>query len=70
VSQQLSPRTRAGQPYFARADHPGSFEEDWNRSYTLEPMDRRSGPAVLLHVLTDSPNSLPSAERYRANATQ
>jgi len=46
--------------------NPTRFEQDWNRSYTLEPDGDPVGAAVLLHGLTDSPYSLRHiARRYR-----
>ena len=38
--------------------HPGRFQRDWNRSYTLLPQGQPVGAVVLLHGLTDSPYSL------------
>lgn len=46
--------------------YPGSFVQDWNRSYILEPEGPPRGAVVLLHGLTDSPYSLRHvARRYR-----
>lgn len=45
--------------YFAGSPvHTFAFEQDWNRTYTLEPQGPPVGAAVLLHGLTDSPYSL------------
>jgi alpha-beta hydrolase superfamily lysophospholipase len=45
--------------YFSQSPlYPGSFAQDWNRSYTLEPTGQPAGAVVLLHGLTDSPYSL------------
>jgi alpha-beta hydrolase superfamily lysophospholipase len=38
--------------------YPGSFAQDFNRSYTLDPPGPPRGAVVLLHGLTDSPYSL------------
>jgi len=47
--------------------YPGRFQQDWNRSYVLEPEGQPLGAVVLLHGLTDSPYSLRHiARRYRA----
>lgn len=52
----------AGSPVF-----PGHFQQDWNRSYVLEPVGAPIGAVVLLHGLTDAPYSLRHiARRYRA----
>jgi alpha-beta hydrolase superfamily lysophospholipase len=46
--------------------YPGRFEQDWNRSYILEPEGPPVGAAVFLHGLTDSPYSLRHISRqYR-----
>lgn len=46
--------------------YPGKFEQDWNRSYLLEPEGAPAGAVVFLHGLTDSPYSLRHiARRYR-----
>jgi alpha-beta hydrolase superfamily lysophospholipase len=69
VSQRLDPDDHVPfNRYFTASPlYPGSFERDWNRSYTLEPEGRPRGAAVLLHGLTDSPYSLRHvAERYLA----
>ena len=56
-----SNRYYAGSPIY-----PGNFEQDWNRSYILEPDGPPVGAVVLLHGLTDSPYSLRHiARRYR-----
>jgi alpha-beta hydrolase superfamily lysophospholipase len=47
--------------------HPGSFEQDWNRSFVLAPDAPPAGAAVLLHGMTDSPYSVRHLARlYRA----
>jgi alpha-beta hydrolase superfamily lysophospholipase len=47
--------------------HRSRRDEDWNRSYALEPDGPPRGVAVLLHGLTDSPYSLRHvAQHYRA----
>lgn len=46
--------------------YPGRFEQDWNRSYVLEPEGPPLGAVVFLHGLTDSPYSLRHIARlYR-----
>ena len=48
--------------------YPGSFAQDWNRSYVLEPDGAPVGAVVFLHGLTDSPYSLRHIARsYRAH---
>jgi alpha-beta hydrolase superfamily lysophospholipase len=56
-----------GNRYFAGSPiYPGSFKQDFNRSYSLEPDGPPVGAVVLLHGLTDSPYSLRHiARRYR-----
>lgn len=44
--------------------YPGRFEQDWNRSYTLQPDGPPRGAAVFLHGLTDSPYSLRHIARH------
>jgi alpha-beta hydrolase superfamily lysophospholipase len=45
--------------YFTESPiYPGSFTNDWNRSYGLSPPGEVRGAVVLLHGLTDSPYSL------------
>ena len=47
--------------------YPPRFEQDWNRSYVLEPDGPPLGAVVFLHGLTDSPYSLRHIARlYRA----
>jgi alpha-beta hydrolase superfamily lysophospholipase len=47
---------------------PGRYNQDWNRSYTMEPAGKPLGAVVLLHGLTDSPYSLRHiARRYVAD---
>jgi alpha-beta hydrolase superfamily lysophospholipase len=46
--------------------YPGRFQQDWNRSYLLEPEGAPAGAAVFLHGLTDAPYSQRHiAERYQ-----
>ncbi|MFO1087385.1 MAG: alpha/beta fold hydrolase [Reyranellaceae bacterium] len=48
-----------GNRYYAGSPiYPGSFAQDFNRSYMLEPDGAAVGAVVLLHGLTDSPYSL------------
>jgi len=68
VTQRLDAEERVpANRYFAdSAVYPGRFDQDWNRSYTLEPDGPPVGVVVLLHGLTDSPYSQRHvAERYR-----
>jgi len=55
--------------YFAGSPiYPGKFDQDWNRSYVLEPEGTPAGAVVFLHGLTDSPYSLRHiARRYQAH---
>ncbi len=59
VTEKLDPDERiAMNRYFAGSPiHPARFEQDFNRSYVLEPVGRHAGAVVLLHGLTDSPYS-------------
>jgi alpha-beta hydrolase superfamily lysophospholipase len=69
VSQRLEPEDHVPFNRFFTASplYPGSFEHDWNRSYSLAPEGAPQGAVVLLHGLTDSPYSLRHvAERYLA----
>jgi alpha-beta hydrolase superfamily lysophospholipase len=56
-----------GNRYFAGSPiYPGNFQQDFNRSYILEPEGPPVGAVVMLHGLTDSPYSLRHiARRYR-----
>jgi alpha-beta hydrolase superfamily lysophospholipase len=56
-----------GNRYFAGSPiYPGNFQQDFNRSYILEPAGPPVGAVVMLHGLTDSPYSLRHiARRYR-----
>jgi alpha-beta hydrolase superfamily lysophospholipase len=53
--------------YFAGSPiNPSHFEQDWNRSYVMEPEGTPRGAVVLLHGLTDAPYSLRHvARQYR-----
>jgi alpha-beta hydrolase superfamily lysophospholipase len=53
--------------YFAGSPiNPSHFEQDWNRSYIMEPEGTPRGAVVLLHGLTDAPYSLRHvARQYR-----
>ena len=64
------PQARAAhcvQPLLRRQpDLSGPVQDDWNRSYIMEPAGAPVGAVVLLHGLTDSPYSLRHvARRYR-----
>jgi alpha-beta hydrolase superfamily lysophospholipase len=68
VTQRLPPEDRVPiNRYFAQSPvYPGSFPQDWNRSYRLEPEGAPAGAVVFLHGLTDSPYSLRHiARRYQ-----
>lgn len=68
VTDHLEPERRTvDNRYFANSPvYPGSFAQDWNRSYVLEPDGPPRGAVVLLHGLTDAPYSLRHiARRYR-----
>ena len=69
VTQRLPERDRVPiNRYFEGSPiYPGHFEQDWNRSYILEPEGEPAGAVVFLHGLTDSPYSLRHIARlYRA----
>lgn len=68
LTQQLDAEDRVPvNRYFEGSPiYPGKFEQDWNRSYVLEPKGPPVGAVVFLHGLTDSPYSLRHiARRYR-----
>ncbi|MFN3671063.1 MAG: alpha/beta hydrolase, partial [Bosea sp. (in: a-proteobacteria)] len=68
VTQKLDAEERIPiNRYFdASPIYPGRFEQDWNRSYVLQPEGPPRGAAVFLHGLTDSPYSLRHiARQYR-----
>ena len=50
--------------YFADSPlNPAHFQQDWNRSYLLQPEGPPAGAVVLLHGLTDCPYSLRNVAR-------
>jgi len=59
ITAQLDPEDRTPiNRYFENSPvYPGRFAQDWNRSYVLEPDGAPVGAAVLLHGLTDAPDS-------------
>ena len=68
VTDKLDPESQnEGNRYYAGSPiYPGKFSQDWNRSYTMDPVGTPAGAVVLLHGLTDSPYSLRHiAQRYR-----
>lgn len=68
VVDRIDPQTAVpGNRYWAGSPiYPGRFEQDFNRSYLLEPDGPPAGAVVLLHGLTDSPYSLRHVGRlYR-----
>lgn len=68
VVDRIDPQTAvSGNRYWANSPiYPGRFEQDFNRSYLLEPDGPPVGAVVLLHGLTDSPYSLRHVgRRYR-----
>jgi alpha-beta hydrolase superfamily lysophospholipase len=61
-------RTPLNRYYAGSLIYPGRYNQDWNRSYVLEPAGKPVGAVVLLHGLTDSPYSLRHiARRYAAD---
>ena len=67
VTRKLGPDERVPyNRYFEGSPvYPPKFEQDWNRSYVIEPASPPRGAVVLLHGLTDSPYSLRHiARRY------
>ena len=70
VTDKLPPeaKTPFNRYYAGSIVYPPRYEQDWNRSYVLEPAGSPVGAVVLLHGLTDSPYSLRHiARRYAAN---
>jgi len=70
VTDKLRPeaKTPLNRYYEGSIIYPARYEQDWNRSYVLEPAGSPVGAVVLLHGLTDSPYSLRHiARRYAAN---
>lgn len=65
VTQKLPERDRIPvNRYFDGSPvYPGRFQQDFNRSFVLEPQGKPIGVVVLLHGLTDSPYS----QRHIAN---
>ncbi len=61
--QQPENRYFAGSPI-----NPSHFEQDWNRSYIMEPAVPPRGAVVLLHGLTDAPYSLRYVARMYRDA--
>jgi alpha-beta hydrolase superfamily lysophospholipase len=69
LKEELEPEDRipANRYFDGSPIYPPQFDQDWNRSYVLEPDGRPLGAVVFLHGLTDSPYSLRHiARRYRA----
>src|SRR5512137_3031858 len=69
LKEGLEPEDRIpGNRYFDGSPiYPSRFDQDWNRSYVLEPDGAPLGAVVFLHGLTDSPYSLRHiARRYRS----
>ena len=67
VTRKLDPEERVPyNRYFEGSPvYPPKFEQDWNRTYVIEPTSAPRGAVVLLHGLTDSPYSLRHiARRY------
>lgn len=68
VTLQLDPSQRevANRYFEGSAIYPGRFQQDWNRSFVLQPAGRPVGAVVLVHGLTDAPYSMRHlAQRYR-----
>lgn len=59
VTQKIEPqdRVRSNRYFDGSPIYPGSFHQDFNRSFVLEPDGVPIGAAVLLHGLTDTPYS-------------
>ena len=57
VTDKLPPeaKTPFNRYYAGSIVYPARYEQDWNRSYVLEPAGSPVGAVVLLHGLTDSP---------------
>ncbi|WP_341988994.1 alpha/beta hydrolase [Azorhizobium sp. AG788] len=68
VTEKLPPADRLPiNRYFDGSPiYPPHFQQDWNRSYVLEPQGPVRGAVVLLHGLTDSPYSLRHVARTYA----
>ncbi|MGA8893072.1 MAG: alpha/beta hydrolase [Anaeromyxobacteraceae bacterium] len=69
LKEELEPEDRvpANRYFDGSPIYPPRFDQDWNRSYVLEPDGAPVGAVVFLHGLTDSPYSLRHiARRYRA----
>ncbi|KAB0265196.1 alpha/beta hydrolase [Microvirga brassicacearum] len=66
VTQKLEPEERVPvNRYFDGSPiYPGSFAQDWNRTYVVEPQGPPVGAVVFLHGLTDSPYSLRHIARH------
>jgi alpha-beta hydrolase superfamily lysophospholipase len=66
VTQKLPPHDRVPvNRYFDGSPvYPGRFQQDFNRSFILEPDGKPVGAVVLLHGLTDSPYSQRHIARF------
>ncbi|MBB4016397.1 alpha-beta hydrolase superfamily lysophospholipase [Chelatococcus caeni] len=66
VTKKLAPDERipVNRYFDGSAIYPGRFDQDWNRSYILEPRGTPVGVAIFLHGLTDSPYSLRHVARH------
>ncbi len=69
VTEKLPENARANSNRFYENSpiYPPNFEHNWNRSYTVEPVDGQvKGAVVFLHGLTDAPYSLRHLAREYA----
>jgi alpha-beta hydrolase superfamily lysophospholipase len=66
VTLELSagPTDLANRYHEAAPIYPGRFQQDWNRSFVLEPAGEVKGAVVLLHGMTDAPYSLRHIGRH------
>ena len=70
VTERLEPedRTPLNRYFEGSPVYPPRFQQDWNRSYLLQPEGPPRGAVVLLHGLTDTPYSLRHIARlYQAH---
>jgi alpha-beta hydrolase superfamily lysophospholipase len=70
VVRKLRPEERTPLNRFFEGSpiYSGHFEQDWNRSYVMEPAGAPAGAVVFLHGLTDAPYSLRHIARLYRDA--